>query len=301
MPVTAPQPTPWTPEYGGKPSVPDPLQAWKKAFDFNIGNLSKMYQLGDDINQRGQEDVLDWTNKMLPLADRISRQNQQLGTDWMRSLMPLASDINQQNQNQLLGFLNQSIPNYNAMNRSSSANTQALLAGQIPQDVKNALAQSAAERGIATGTMGSSNANTALMRALGRTSLDLQSQGEKQFSDSIGRTPMAPLFNIGAQQMPGLTSPTLPGMPAGFDVTRLFSSPEDIMNSSWMQSVIANAPDPKAAADEASRKAMELINGLRPGGFGGPVGPGGGPAASAPPSIWNNYSAENWAKTLRGF
>lgn len=293
MPVTAPTPvnwTPappaWTPEYGGKPTIPDPFEAWKKAFDFNKFNLADMYDLGDDINKRSQKDVLDWTNKMLPLADQISRQNQQLGTDWMRSLMPLAKDINQQNQSQLLGFLNQSIPNYNAMNRSSSANTQALLAGQIPQDVKNALAQSAAERGVATGTMGSSNANTALMRALGRTSLDLQSQGEKQFSDSIGRTPMAPLFNIGAQQMPGLTSPTLPGMPASFDVTKLFSSPEDIMNSSWMQSVIANAPDPKAAADEASRKAMELINGLRLGEKNNQIG---GKNTSFTPTMWNSY------------
>jgi hypothetical protein len=287
-------PTTFDPAYGGKPTVPDPLEAWRKAFSFNQNNLEGILKMGDKVNQFGQTASTDWLRSLMPLAHDANMQNQGDALAWFQKLGPMTKqmnaqaqdeslawmnkmkgfgkDLNAQNQNQLMGFLSSAIPGYNQMRQKSSTNTQQLLSGAIPQDVKNRIAQSAAERGVATGMSGSGNANSALLAALGKTSLDMQQQGEQNFTNAIQRTPLASLFNV-SQINPNSVNAASFGMPSSFNIqgtpmpgmmdpTKFFGNPEDILNSDWMKSVIESAPDPKAAAEEASRKALELINGL---------------------------------------
>jgi hypothetical protein len=72
----------------------------------------------------------------------------------------------------------------------------------LPQDVINQIAQQAAERGIATGTAGSPNANSAYLRSLGLNSLQMMGQGSQELSRSIADTPIPQLWNPLALQIP---------------------------------------------------------------------------------------------------
>lgn len=91
--------------------------------------------------------------------------------------------------------LQRNLPNYQANIAQRGANTNSLLRGQVPGDVVQQIQQTGAERGVATGSPGSPNANAAWLRALGLTSLGLQQQGSQQLSQSIADTPQPELWN----------------------------------------------------------------------------------------------------------
>jgi hypothetical protein len=114
------------------------------------------------------------------------------------------------------------LPNYGAMTGQSSQNILSLLRGQVPQDVANQIAQMGAERGVATGSIGSPNSETALLRSLGLTSLGLQQQGESELTGAVGRTPTGQQFN-----------------PASFLV-----SPEQSQEAQYLSNLLSSAPDP---------------------------------------------------------
>lgn len=170
----------------------------------------------------------------------------------------LAGAVNTFNQQQAQGQLIRGLPNYAAMVQSSSGNILNELQGRVPTDVLRQMEQTAAERGIGTGTAGSASGNAALLRALGLTSLGLQQQGEQNLTGAIARTPQAPLFN-----------------PASF-----FVSPEQQQQAEAAAALYGAAPNPSAAAEEAIRQAR-----AGGGGFGGRYGgggyPGGGGGGSA--------------------
>jgi hypothetical protein len=114
------------------------------------------------------------------------------------------------------------LPNYGAMTGQSSQNILSLLQGQVPQDVANQIAQMGAERGVGTGSIGSPNSNSALLRSLGLTSLGLQQQGEGELTGAVQRTPTGQQFN-----------------PASFLV-----SPEQAQESQSLANLYSAAPDP---------------------------------------------------------
>lgn len=87
------------------------------------------------------------------------------------------------------------LPGWENMTKAASANTQSLLGGEIPADTMAMLNQQAAERGVATGSPDSPNANAAALRAMGLTSLDLKKLGDQQLTAAVGRTPTGPAFN----------------------------------------------------------------------------------------------------------
>lgn len=91
------------------------------------------------------------------------------------------------------------IPGAAGLEAESSANIGAELRGQIPADVLRQLQQQAAERGVATGSPGSPNANAAYLRALGLTSLDLTGRGESDLTAALARNPAAPIFDPSTQ------------------------------------------------------------------------------------------------------
>ena len=87
------------------------------------------------------------------------------------------------------------LPNYANMVGARSESTTQQLRGQLPDDVIRQIQQSAAERGISTGTSGSPNNNAAYLRALGLNSLQMQQQGSQNLTASIADTPVPQLFN----------------------------------------------------------------------------------------------------------
>lgn len=87
------------------------------------------------------------------------------------------------------------LPGYGANLQQATQNTGNLLRGQVPLDVLQQIQTAGAERGVATGSAGSPNANAAWLRALGLTSLGLQQQGQQNFSQQIADTPVPEIWN----------------------------------------------------------------------------------------------------------
>lgn len=87
------------------------------------------------------------------------------------------------------------LPGYQGLIGQRSSNIGGLLRGQVPTDVQQTIAQAGAERGVATGSPGSPNANAAWLRALGLTSLGLQQQGAQQLGAAIEQTPVPEIWN----------------------------------------------------------------------------------------------------------
>jgi hypothetical protein len=93
------------------------------------------------------------------------------------------------------------VPGSTGLETRSSANIGNELRGQVPPDVLRLLQQQGAERGVATGTAGSSNNDAAYLQALGLTSIGLQEQGQRDLSAADARNPGAPLFDPSTQVM----------------------------------------------------------------------------------------------------
>jgi hypothetical protein len=87
------------------------------------------------------------------------------------------------------------LPNYANMVGQRTENIGQQLQGELPQDVLNQIMQQGAERGIMTGAQGSPNANSAMLRALGLDSLQMQQMGSQGLSTAIADTPVPELFN----------------------------------------------------------------------------------------------------------
>jgi hypothetical protein len=157
------------------------------------------------------------------------------------------------------------LPNYGAMTNQSSQNILSLLRGQVPQDVANQIAQMAAERGVATGSIGSPNSEAALLRSLGLTSLGLQQQGESELTGAVGRTPTGQQFN-----------------PASFLV-----SPEQSQEAQYLSNLFAAAPDPtQNALSQLENSLLGYSFGRQQGGYRQPSFnyPIGGSQAAAGPA-----------------
>lgn len=136
------------------------------------------------------------------------------------------------------------LPNYQQAAGQAMGNVQQLLGGQVPGDVWNQIQQMAAERGTAMGSPMSPNANAAMLRALGLTSLGLQQQGQQSLTNLMQAVPRAPLF----------------------DPTGLLVSPGQQQEWQYLANQLAAAPSPT----EAAREEMSAIAGGA--GFGQGMG-----------------------------
>lgn len=155
-------------------------------------------------------------------------------------LYGLAGGINSLNENTLLGNLAKNIPGYTDLISKEAGVTGSELSGNLPQDVITELQQQAAERGIATGSPGSPNANAAYLRALGLDSLQLQQQGFGDLGRMISQTPQAPLF----------------------DAQSFLVTPQQQQEAQLQSNIYRSAPVPAAAAQEAEGLASPSTNPL---------------------------------------
>lgn len=165
-------------------------------------------------------------------------------------LYNLAGPTNYFNQQQLLGQYAAALPGYASMTSQASENIGSNLKGILPPDVANAIAIKAAERGVNTGAIGSPNANAALLRAMGLTSLDLQNQGQTQLTEAIRRSPIA----------------------QPFDISRFFFSPEDQFRAQQGANIYSAAPVPSYAGTAALRAAQAGLGAGRTAGGVQPTG-----------------------------
>ena len=138
----------------------------------------------------------------------------------------LASGIDASNTQNLSTALAAMIPDYANLTQSRSGDISSELSGQLPTDVIQQLQQQGAERGVSSGSPGSSNAGAAYLRALGLNSLQMQQQGMGNLAQAVTTTPL----------------------PKMFDPSSMLVSPEQQQSAAMAANMYASAPDPYAAA-----------------------------------------------------
>lgn len=104
--------------------------------------------------------------------------------------------INEINRTAQTAALRARIPGAAGLEKQSSELIRQELAGGVPTDVQNLLAQQAAERGIGgVGAGTGQNVNAAYLRALGLTSLGQEQAGQQNLSAAYARNPAAAIFD----------------------------------------------------------------------------------------------------------
>lgn len=144
--------------------------------------------------------------------------------------------------NQVYGQL----PGYAQSLSNVGGNIQSETAGEVPEDVKRAIAQGAAERGVSTGNVGGANTNADYLRALGLTSLDLTGRGQQNLQ---GILPVLPGAQI--SQNPGF-----------------YVNPGQQYEADLQRSLFNAAPNPAAAG----RVGLNAVG----SGYSAGLGSGGG-------------------------
>jgi hypothetical protein len=114
----------------------------------------------------------------------------------------IASDVNAYMTKAAVEPYRANLPQYDALVGKRSNVIADQMAGKVGDDVLQQLIQSAAERGIVTGSPMGSGSNAAYLRALGLTSMDLQNKGLTNFSKAIEDTPVPQLLNPGSMIVP---------------------------------------------------------------------------------------------------
>lgn len=112
------------------------------------------------------------------------------------------------NTEQLQSILESSIPGYSESQTQRTKNAAALLRGELPPDVMEAVWRGGAAKALGGGFAGSGAGRNLVARDLGRTSLDLMNLGGQQFAGILGSTPMArPVnYSLSPEQLIGLRS-----------------------------------------------------------------------------------------------
>ncbi len=150
-------------------------------------------------------------------------------------LFGLTNSLNVNAAEQAQVPLNLNLPNYQQNLQQRSQNITAAQQGVLPQDFKNQLGISAAERGVGTGGIYGANNDAALLRALGTNSLARMDTGQQQFNQSMATTPTGTQFN-----------------PISF-----LNTPGMFQSAQYGANVLGAAPNPRMAADEELRRAQQ--------------------------------------------
>ena len=186
------------------------------------------------------------TTQASALAANLSQMDQ------IKSIM---AQINQQSAQSAMLPMTLNLPGYQGAMGQAMGNVQQNLAGQVPGDVWTQMQQGAAERGIGMGSPTSPNANAAMLRALGLTSLGLQQTGQQNLTNLMGAVPRGTLY----------------------DPSQMLVTPAQQQEAQYMSNVLAAAPNPAqaAAAEEAA-----IQRGIQAG-----QGAGGTRAAAMPTTV----------------
>lgn len=234
------------------------------AFPLNTSGPDTMSGTGDIVGSSAN--YWDPAYGGVPVVpDPVSSQYQSIAGNQsnLGGIEQLAGGINAFGAQQARGQYQANLPGYDRMTSQASNDIIAELEGQVPQDVINNLQQSAAERGIATGSPMGPNASAQYLKSLGLTSLGQKQLGQQNLTAAIQRTPTSPLFNVASMMV----------------------SPTDEQAARMAANLYASAPDPRAAAMEAMARARQGLGAGAGGGGSLSVNPAGiAPAAGLFPS-----------------
>lgn len=198
------------------------------------------------------------------------------------SVLPSLGDLATQSTELYSRLMETAYPGITNLKNLGTEQIASFLRGEIPEDVRRQLQQSAAERSAASGTAGSPFSRALEARDLGLTSLSLIQGGlsaaERWIAQARGKT---------------------------FDFSRMFFGPEDTQRQAemewqrqWLEAQVEAAPDPAARGVFDSQMAvLGMVLSAYGGGAGyqgtyrpqygaGPYGQGSGGG-----SYFNEYSS----------
>lgn len=187
----------------------------------------------------------------------------------------LATSVNTFNQDQLNALIDRVLGP--GVRGQIQTNLASQLRGEVPQDVRDAIYRSNAERGVATNAFGGGFKANINARDIGLTSLQITNQALSSAESWLSKA----------------TAPQ-------FDVTSMFFTPAQRLAQANLQQQrqyehdllaagVKAAPDPAMAAFgdvnmQAAQNLAEMGRGMMGMGMGGMGGGGGGSPAAFPPS-----------------
>lgn len=197
------------------------------------------------------------------------------------SLESLATKVNEFSQSERLKALRNVIPGLDASIADVMKNIQSGLKGEIPEDVSDAVQNSAAARSAAGGYAGSGMSRNLLARDLGLTSLDITNKS----LDSFNRWLQVGSTYLTGPQMDVTAAFISPMQQAQFDVQER----NTMWNYNWFKNQLDAQPEPWEKAVEGlmdwvantGLTIAESYIGAATGGMGMMGGGGGGAGAGA--------------------
>jgi hypothetical protein len=178
-----------------------------------------------------------------------------------------ATEANISNLPEIQALLEKILPGWSEMEKQGSANTLALLRGELPKDVEDKVRRTSAFKSFTGGYGGSGMSKALTARDFGKTSLDLMGQGENSAQRWMGMTE-------------GAVSPWI--------ITGKEQADQTMKNNLYQQAVDQFRFNVLASADPASAGLFNTISTI--GGTAASFGMGsamgaqrsGGAAATAP-------------------
>lgn len=152
----------------------------------------------------------------------------------------LTDKTNTFNMDQLQKMLEKAVPGYQDILTQQSGVLQSQLRGEIPEDVQDAIQNSAAGRAIGGGYAGSGAHGNLVARDFGRTSYDITSQAMDSASRWMAATAEITMPNMFNAQSMFLTP--------GQRIEVGFRNTENQFQRDWMNNQIKALPDPAKAA-----------------------------------------------------
>jgi hypothetical protein len=171
----------------------------------------------------------------------------------------VAGDVNQFAMDEQARLLEGSMPGWQNMQGQRMANAQSMLAGEIPQDVADAIYRGGANRAVAGGYGGSGRMKNLTARDFGLTSLDLMGRGQDFSQGIVGSTPLARL--IGTDSILNVSGKDALGLRSG-ERTEKMGAMRDR----------AIAPGKTAAAAQSAQKISDQMTSLAGAALGGGLG-----------------------------
>lgn len=196
----------------------------------------------------------------------------------LASLYGMTGSLNRFSAGQAALPFDINLPGYRQMTAASSRNIQSMLSGQVPSDVLRQIEQTAAERGISRGIPGGPNANAAMLRLLGLTSVGQQQAGEAAFTGAMARTPQGPQFNAAS----------------------FLTTPEQQQAAQMAANIYGAAPVPRAASQAAMVPPPRLGPTTTYGPSAGNLLPRGGTVMGGGPADDVAYPSMGTGTTIGG-
>ena len=208
----------------------------------------------------------------------------QENTELLPSLNAFASEFNKMSADQMMQQLERMLPGYGQLLSKGTENIQALMRGEVPEDVQNQLERKAAERGVALGYGGDSEfGGNQFLRNFGLTSLQLTQQGLTSAMNWINQAASrTPVFNMASAFLPIEQRVNLRAQENQFQ-----------FNRDWLRNKVASIPSGGRAAlitladniEEIGSSVLKMYaGGALGGGMGGMGGMGGGGGSGSRPA-----------------